>query len=311
MIVAINPLCGQEVAQPSPERIKAVKALSVEDPAAVDIPLETQRLLESYQISSDQLATLVKSENWQVRQKAASKFYHYEEDEASDTVAEILKPLLLDPAWQVRSSAFFALHRNKQSAESALTEIVASLNDPSEQVRGEVFDLLQRMKEKVAPAKDHLIARLKEKKQETSSELIEVLGNIGPAAKEAIPHLKKLDYSSYQIRGIALGRMQARDELMELSDSMEGMGPYAAACGFGFLKNANQAVHNRLILLASQTHSELRRDAFLSMGKIRPASKVIAEKLIEGLTDKKGYVRGAAAAKPRNWKKTLTKMFRC
>lgn len=175
-----------------------------------DLTVETQRAVAK-------LVEALKSENGEVRRRAMQSFQFdpvlkpETENPAIRSAVPVLIPALKDENWSVRSSAVWALRKTGSVSREVIEALAGRVRDIDLNVAVTAATGLKLMGPPAAPAVPALIQSLKERNDDGTfavpglpeiranrsmggvlrRAVIEALGNVGPAAKDALPELRK------------------------------------------------------------------------------------------------------------------------
>jgi HEAT repeat protein len=126
------------------------------------------------------------------REAAAGALAQLGRHALSEAVPALVKALT-DPEPQVRDLASIALGSMGSKASDAVPALVRSLNDPVDYVRASAADALGAMGASAGAAVGPLAAKLLTKDQGfVLGSIAYALGDIGPAAKDALPALQQV-----------------------------------------------------------------------------------------------------------------------
>ena len=273
------------------------------------------------------LVGLMAHRNPKVRERAANSLGY---GDVLPEAVEPLGKLLLDPNANVRRAAAQVAASQVKYAEALVGALIASLRDPDSQVVLLAMQGLGKAGPKGAPAVEPLIGILnaetkvltasgiaardgrarrfpeveKEKAPPTEpaiatqdSEMFYgnaavALGEIGPAAKSAIPSLlKHLVGPSDAERGrqwwssardpaaVALGKIGAVEELLKVAASQEASRRGAAIVGLSHVNPTTDPIVAVLIKSSSSTEQGEHLQAIQALGRVRPTNEAIVAAL--------------------------------
>ncbi|KAF0177695.1 MAG: HEAT repeat-containing protein [Limisphaerales bacterium] len=175
-----------------------------------DLTVETQKAVAK-------LVEALKSENGEVRRRAMQSFQYdpvvkpETENPAIRSAVPVLIPALKDENWSVRFSAVWALRKTGSVSREVVEALSERVRDTDLNTAVAAATGLKLMGPPAAPAVPALIQSLKERNEDGTfavpglpeiranrssggalrRAVIEALGNVGPAAKEALPELRK------------------------------------------------------------------------------------------------------------------------
>lgn len=224
--------------------------------------------------------------------------------EVNDKRLEALFAAIVDPATAVRRSAIAALRSLDFPRERALPLLVRTLETADASL---IMPAIETLSEAGAKAVPLLCEALKNEKTDYWACLI--LAQIGPEARDAVPHLvpllKRPEPEVRKEAVIALGEIgpaaaPAVPEIVRILNEDELMGVrYAAAYALGRIGQKHQAAQAALERSAETDDGVLRVLAVWALVQLNPASEEIEEQaariILQGLTSDNPNERRIAA----------------
>ncbi|MCI0748196.1 MAG: HEAT repeat domain-containing protein [Verrucomicrobia subdivision 3 bacterium] len=210
---------------------------------------------------------------------------------------------LSDRSPAVRTAAADALGVIGASAQSALAKIKTNFNDRDTRARIAAARAFWRIARDADAAVPVLTSALRDPSSGWEASL--ALGEIGPAAREAVPALvetMKRERVPRPLRGppssaLALGRIGAAavPELVKTLGNEEPRIRTAAAIALGFIGEDAHAAAPTLIPLLADSHPEVRQAATLGLGSIDPERRELVPALVVMARDDDIFLSSAAA----------------